>query len=132
MRTEGSLPLRGRVMAIFEVTTAVGLLGGYVIGPQLWKYAGAWGFVRTGLVCPISAFVCRSSRTTRKKAALARKIRPVQMKPQAPAYFQKLRADHVAAQQADRGRHLEDGHDAPAQRQRPLGPHRQVAEDRRD
>lgn len=50
VRTESSLALRGRVMSIFEVTTAVGLLGGYVVGPQLWKYAGPWGFILTGLI----------------------------------------------------------------------------------
>ena len=67
VRTEGSLPLRGRVMAIFEVTTAVGLLGGYVIGPQLWKYAGAWGFIWTGLIFLASAaffLVVREDRQT--------------------------------------------------------------------
>ncbi|MCC6628282.1 MAG: MFS transporter [Chloroflexi bacterium] len=55
VRTDGSLALRGRVMATFEVTTAVGLLGGYVIGPQLWKVAGPWGFILTGLIFLSSA-----------------------------------------------------------------------------
>lgn len=55
VRTEGSLVLRGRIMAIFEVTTAIGLLGGYVAGPQLWKIAGPWGFILTGLIFLASA-----------------------------------------------------------------------------
>jgi MFS family permease len=79
VRTEGSLSLRGRVMAIFEVTTAVGLLGGYVIGPQLWKYAGAWGFVWTGLIFLSSAaffLVVREDRQTNAQIGQRRQAGP--------------------------------------------------------
>ncbi len=54
-RTEGSLKLRGRVMSIFEVTTAVGLLVGPIVGAQMWKFVGPWGFMITALLFLLSA-----------------------------------------------------------------------------
>jgi hypothetical protein len=57
-------------MAAFEVTTAVGLLGGYVVGPQLWKVAGPWGFILTGLVFLSSAaffLIVREDRATNER-----------------------------------------------------------------
>jgi MFS family permease len=57
VRTEGSLALRGRVMSVFEITTAIGLLVGPVIGAQLWKFTGPWGFLITGLCFLASAAV---------------------------------------------------------------------------
>jgi MFS family permease len=74
VRTDGSLAMRGRVMAIFEVTTAIGLLGGYVIGPQLWKAFGPWGFILTGLVFLSSAacfMVVREDRTANARVTSA-------------------------------------------------------------
>lgn len=54
-RTEGSLKLRGRVMSIFEVTTAVGLLVGPIVGAQLWQFVGPWGFTITAVLFLTSA-----------------------------------------------------------------------------
>jgi MFS family permease len=71
VRTDGSLVLRGRIMAIFEVTTAIGLLGGYVAGPQLWKLAGPWGFILTGLIFLSSAaffLIVREDRAATARA----------------------------------------------------------------
>jgi MFS family permease len=55
VRTEGSLSLRGRVMSIFEVTSAIGIVGGPALGAFLWQRFHAWGFLLTGVVFVSSA-----------------------------------------------------------------------------
>jgi hypothetical protein len=74
VRTEGSLALRGRVMSVFEITTAIGLLLGPVIGAQLWKFTGPWGFLITGLLflCSGAVFlIVREDRASHRRVTTA-------------------------------------------------------------
>jgi predicted MFS family arabinose efflux permease len=78
-RTEGSLALRGRVMSIFEVTTAIGLLVGPIVGVQLWQFLGPWGFTVTALLFLVSGaffWIIRDDRQTAMDHQAARTDEP--------------------------------------------------------
>jgi MFS family permease len=54
-RTDRDAGLRGRVMSLFELGTALGLTLGAVLGTLLWGGLGRWGFVLVGGVYLLSA-----------------------------------------------------------------------------
>ncbi len=61
-RTEHDRVLRGRVMALFEASTAIAIVGGSVVGTLLWGGVGRWAFVLLGIPYLISAFLFRRVR----------------------------------------------------------------------
>ena len=72
--TEGSLAMRGRVMSIFEVTTAVGLLLGPILGAQLWGLLGPWGFTVTAALFLLAGGVFWVVRDDRETAHLSHQV----------------------------------------------------------
>lgn len=56
-RTEHDRVIRGRVMALFEASTALAFLGGLVMGTLLWGSLGRWAFVVLAAPYLVSAYL---------------------------------------------------------------------------